>query len=79
MTEADAWFVRRQRGANYQIVPRKPQGWLVLAVYILSTLAFTPVLRPPTTVHLIIWLILIFAATAVFSLVVWRTSVPAQD
>jgi hypothetical protein len=65
--------------ASYQIVPRKPQGWLVLVVYILSTLAITPLLRPPTTVRLIIWLTLIFAATAVFSLVVWRTSVATED
>lgn len=79
MTEQEAWFVRRQRGAGYQIVPRKPQGWLVLLGYIGFTLAITPVLRPFTTVHVAVWLVLIAAATTLFSVLVWRTSVPVDD
>ena len=79
MTEQDAWFVRRQRGAGYQIVPRKLQGWLVLLFYVGFTIAITPVLRPPTTVHVAAWLTLILAATILFSVVVWRTSVPVED
>ncbi len=79
MTGKDAWFVRRRRGASYQIMPRKPQGWLVLFGYVAATLAPTPLLRPPTAVHVAVWLILIVAMTVLFSLIVWRTSVPAED
>lgn len=79
MTEADAWFVRRRRGASYNIAPRKPQGWLVLVAYVASTIAFTPLLRPSTPVHIAAWLILIAAATILFSVIVWRTSVAVED
>jgi hypothetical protein len=79
MDARDAWFVRRQRGASYQIVPRRPQGWLTLVAYIGATLAITPVLRPPTMVHITAWLVLIAAATILFSVVVWRTSVAIED
>jgi len=77
--DPDAWFVRIRRGHRYKINPCSRQGWAVTITYVLVALVLTPVITPPTPMHVAVWLILFLAATALFGIVLWRTSSPEAD
>lgn len=77
MRRGTGWFLTRRGG--YQIVPCGIAGWLVVIGYLVFVAALTPLLGLHNSVGVAVWLISIFAATAVFSLIVSRTSVSAED
>ena len=77
MTSDTPWFVRRGGGWCTSISPTGPMGWLISALYaggvvLLAALVETQPQYWP------VWGVLIAASTILYTVMVWRLSVPAR-
>ncbi|MBC9034820.1 hypothetical protein IAG41_20710 [Sphingomonas sp. JC676] len=79
-----AWFVRTRSRTSYKINPCSAEGWWGLIGYtVLMTVSPLAILlmgpQPPSTVHWIIWAVLLLAMTAIFLVLAFRMSAPLED
>jgi len=71
----DAWFVRRGSGLFTNISPTGPMGWLISAIYALGIVGLALLVEWYPRFWLI-WAALIVSATLLYTITVWRLSVP---
>ena len=75
------WFVRGRKGGECHLVPASPVGWLLTALYAAMAALISVLFLGGGRIGVSQWVgwgVLIAAATFIYLLTAWRTSVPVS-